>query len=134
MFQKLSVKHSVILVADFRRRFIGLLGYEFSSFEPTTALRVLWRDENKLPPHQQQRKQVTRSEVEKLFSARDLQRLERYSKDGCAYRLILDLLPKIADLLFADKVSAIELMQEQKVVTTSRIRRLSLFWTCMCAT
>ncbi|PIO34695.1 hypothetical protein AB205_0083130 [Aquarana catesbeiana] len=79
---------------DFRRRFLSLLSYQFSSFSPSVALNML---QNKNVKKESQ-SLITRLELEASFSPYDLKRLEMYSQNMVDYHLIMDLIPSIARL------------------------------------
>jgi N-acetyltransferase 10 len=93
---------------DFQRRFISLLSYQFKTFPSVTALSI---DESAsagskldadLAP-----KTITKSELDALFSAYDLKRLDSYANNMLDYRVILDLLPSIAFLYFTGRLKGI---------------------------
>jgi N-acetyltransferase 10 len=93
---------------DFQRRFISLLSYQFKTFPSVTALSI---DESAsagskldadLAP-----KPITKSELDALFSAYDLKRLDSYANNMLDYRVILDLLPSIAFLYFTGRLKGI---------------------------
>uniref|UniRef100_A0A8D3DRI4 RNA cytidine acetyltransferase n=1 Tax=Scophthalmus maximus TaxID=52904 RepID=A0A8D3DRI4_SCOMX len=97
---------------DFRRRFLSLLSYQFSSFSPSMALSIL---QNKNPG-------LTRllfptalgsSELAAHFSPYDLKRLELYSRSMVDYHLIMDLIPAVARMFFLKQLGDISLSAAQ---------------------
>lgn len=80
---------------DFRKRFISLLSYQFSTFSAAFALNIL---QNSIK--QAEVPELTRDELLKQFTTYDLKRLELYSQNLADYHLIVDLLPAIAHLYF----------------------------------
>nr|CAB3264206.1 N-acetyltransferase 10 [Phallusia mammillata] len=98
--------------ADFRRRFASLLSFEFAAFKPATALQVLHRRKKKTHHGDDQhtcstnrKDALSKQELDFHFSSYDMKRLDMYAKSMVDYHLILDLLPPLARLYFADKIS-----------------------------
>ncbi|GAB7356715.1 hypothetical protein MBLNU459_g7420t1 [Dothideomycetes sp. NU459] len=94
---------------DFHRRFLSLLSYQFRSFTSVQALSI---DESanagikldtSAPP-----RPLTKVELDQLFSPFDLKRLDSYSNNMLDYHVILDLLPKIAELFFTGRIKGDE--------------------------
>ncbi|KAF2437434.1 N-acetyltransferas-like protein [Karstenula rhodostoma CBS 690.94] len=90
---------------DFQKRFLSLLSYQFRTFPAVTSLSI---DESAsagskldvdLAP-----KPVTKSDLDKLLSAYDLKRLDSYANNMLDYHVILDMLPKIAELYFTGRL------------------------------
>jgi N-acetyltransferase 10 len=78
--------------ADFRRRFVHLLGYEFRDLPPGLALGIL-------EPGKQSRMSGQRRSVEQLkqmFSPYDLRRLESYARNLVDYHVVVDMMPTLA--------------------------------------
>uniref|UniRef100_A0A674DAR6 RNA cytidine acetyltransferase n=1 Tax=Salmo trutta TaxID=8032 RepID=A0A674DAR6_SALTR len=93
---------------DFRRRFLSLLSYQFSSFSPSMALNIL------------QNKSTTKtdassgnSELSGQFSPYDLKRLEMYSRNMVDYHLIMDLIPAVARMFFLKQLGDVTLSAAQ---------------------
>uniref|UniRef100_A0A3B4VII6 RNA cytidine acetyltransferase n=1 Tax=Seriola dumerili TaxID=41447 RepID=A0A3B4VII6_SERDU len=84
---------------DFRRRFLSLLSYQFSSFHPSMALSIL---QNK-----------NSSELGTHFSPYDLKRLELYSRSMVDYHLIMDLIPAVARMFFLKQLGDVSLSAAQ---------------------
>ncbi len=82
---------------DFRRRFVHLLAYEFRKMKPGLALAVLKPSESFGQVEvEDAQKQLER--VKDLFSPYDLRRLESYSKNLVDYHVVVDMLPKLAEM------------------------------------
>ena len=100
--------------ADFTRRFIQLLSFQFREFPVTLALNVLYRnrrqhDTNAVndasvspanPPSP-----VTLAELYVHLTKYDLKRIHLYARHLVDYHLILDLLPSIARLYFLERTN-----------------------------
>ncbi|KAI1342760.1 GNAT acetyltransferase 2-domain-containing protein [Xylariaceae sp. FL0016] len=91
--------------ADFKKRFLALLAYEFRHFESVTALSI---DEAansgaQLDPTTISQP-LTKEGLDAFFSPFDLKRLESYANNLLDYRVILDLIPPIADLYFKGRL------------------------------
>ncbi|KAF9736362.1 killer toxin resistant protein [Paraphaeosphaeria minitans] len=90
---------------DFQKRFLSLLSYQFRTFPAVTSLSI---DESasagskldaELAP-----KPVTKSDLDTILSAYDLKRLDSYANNMLDYHVILDMLPKIAELYFTGRL------------------------------
>nr|ASF90282.1 hypothetical protein SPAR01368 [Bartheletia paradoxa] len=89
---------------DFRKRFIALLSFKFREFASITALSIL---EAANGGDKVDRKDVIDvKELRRLFTPFDLKRLESYANNMLDYHVILDLLPTIAGLYFAQRLPA----------------------------
>lgn len=86
---------------DFRRRFISLLSYQFRSFTSAFALNILHN--TKVRIENNQKKKLTKEELEVHLTAYDIKRLELYSQNLVDYHLIVDLLSVLAKLYFSDR-------------------------------
>ncbi|KAK0183472.1 hypothetical protein PV327_001510 [Microctonus hyperodae] len=80
---------------DFRRRFVMLLSYSFTTYSPSLALSILTNNTF----------EISYSHVDKqiwdvYFTSCDLKRLEMYGNNVVDYHLIMDLLPSLAKLYF----------------------------------
>uniref|UniRef100_A0A7N8YAY9 RNA cytidine acetyltransferase n=1 Tax=Mastacembelus armatus TaxID=205130 RepID=A0A7N8YAY9_9TELE len=84
---------------DFRRRFLSLLSYQFSSFPPSLALSIL---QNK-----------NSAELAVHFSPYDLKRLELYSRSMVDYHLIMDLIPAVGRMFFLKQLGDVSLSAAQ---------------------
>ncbi|XP_030056626.1 RNA cytidine acetyltransferase [Microcaecilia unicolor] len=97
---------------DFRRRFLALLSYQFSSFTPSLALNVLQNKNVKKEPQTV----LNRSELAAIFIPYDLKRLEMYSRNMVDYHLIMDLIPAVSKLFFLQQLEPISLSAAQSAL------------------
>jgi len=88
---------------DFRKRFIALLSYKFREFASVTGLSVL---EAANAGALGERRGLSAREARELFSPFDIKRLESYANNMLDYHVILDLLPTLAALYFAERFPA----------------------------
>lgn len=93
---------------DFRRRFLSLLSYQFSSFHPSLPLSILQNKKSK-----EETTTLTSSELASHFSPYDLKRLELYSRSMVDYHLIMDLVPTVARMFFLKQLSDVSLSAAQ---------------------
>ncbi|XP_045146924.1 RNA cytidine acetyltransferase isoform X2 [Echinops telfairi] len=94
---------------DFRRRFLALLSYQFSTFSPALALSVI-QNRNIGTPAQPA---LSREELAALFLPYDLKRLEMYSRNMVDYHLIMDMIPTISRLYFLNQLGDLSLSAAQ---------------------
>jgi N-acetyltransferase 10 len=87
---------------DFRRRFISLLSYEFSQFSASFALNIIHNTNVK--PSTTGGQTLTRDELRVHLTLYDMKRLELYSQNLVDYHLIVDMLPTVARLYFAQRM------------------------------
>ncbi|XP_061576929.1 RNA cytidine acetyltransferase [Cololabis saira] len=92
---------------DFRRRFLSLLSYQFSSFSPSLALSIL---QNKC---KEDATTLTSSQLAAHFTPYDLKRLELYSRSMVDYHLIMDLIPTVARVFFLKELGDTSLSAAQ---------------------
>uniref|UniRef100_A0A8C6DWW5 RNA cytidine acetyltransferase n=1 Tax=Moschus moschiferus TaxID=68415 RepID=A0A8C6DWW5_MOSMO len=97
---------------DFRRRFLALLSYQFSTFSPPLALNIL-QNRNIGKPMQPA---LRREELEALFLPYDLKRLEMYSRNMVDYHLIMDMIPAISRLYFLNQLGDLALSAAQSAL------------------
>ncbi|XP_042309853.1 RNA cytidine acetyltransferase [Sceloporus undulatus] len=97
---------------DFRRRFLSLLSYQFSTFSPSLALNIL---QNRNVKHQSQ-PPISRNELEAVFTPYDLKRLEMYSRNMVDYHLIMDMIPTIAKMYFLKQLGDMTLSATQSAL------------------
>ncbi|GCC31718.1 RNA cytidine acetyltransferase [Chiloscyllium punctatum] len=98
--------------SDFRRRFLSLLSFQFSSFPPSVAQNILQNKNIKYdlkPP-------LCKSELEAKFTPYDLKRLDMYSRNMADYHLIMDLIPSISQLYFLNQLGGISLTAAQSAL------------------
>jgi N-acetyltransferase 10 len=91
---------------DFHLRFLSLLRYQFRDFPAVLALSV---DESanmgsKLDTSNDPQP-LSKSELDALLSPFDLKRLESYANNMLDYHVVLDLVPKLADLYFTGRLN-----------------------------
>ncbi len=96
---------SLLTLADFKRRFLSLLSYEFRDFPPALALSVLNYKPNTVLGDQSGavRLNQIKPELDFHFSPFDIKRLNAYSSNLVDYHVILDLLPTISRFYFLGK-------------------------------
>ncbi|EQB79155.1 N-acetyltransferase 10, partial [Camelus ferus] len=97
---------------DFRRRFLALLSYQFSTFSPPLALNIL-QNRNIGKPTQPA---LRREELEALFLPYDLKRLEMYSRNMVDYHLIMDMIPAISRMYFLNQLGDLALSAAQSAL------------------
>ncbi|KAM8860479.1 RNA cytidine acetyltransferase [Synchiropus picturatus] len=96
---------------DFRRRFLSLLSYQFSSFHPSLSLSILQNKTTNEPSSI-----LSCSELAAHFSPYDLKRLELYSRSMVDYHLIMDLIPTVARMFFLRQLGDVPLTAAQKAL------------------
>ncbi|RDL33166.1 RNA cytidine acetyltransferase [Venustampulla echinocandica] len=92
---------------DFHRRFLSLLAYQFRDFPSILALSI---DESanmgaKLDPENEPLA-LAKPQLDSLFSPFDLKRLESYANNMLDYHVVLDLVPKLANLYFTGQLKS----------------------------
>ncbi|XP_078540379.1 RNA cytidine acetyltransferase isoform X1 [Lissotriton helveticus] len=97
---------------DFRRRFLSLLSYQFSSFSPALALNILQNKNVK----KSSSSVISRSELEAVFIPYDLKRLEMYSRNMVDYHLIMDLIPVLSKMFFLQQLGDMNLSPAQSAL------------------
>ncbi|XP_017261286.1 RNA cytidine acetyltransferase [Kryptolebias marmoratus] len=93
---------------DFRRRFLSLLSYQFSSFNPSLALSILQNKKSK-----KEATTLSSSELTAHFTPYDLKRLELYSRNMVDYHLIMDLIPTVARIFFLKQLGDVSISAAQ---------------------
>lgn len=94
---------------DFRKRFLSLLSFQFSKFNPTLALNILQNKNAK----DDSPAALTCAELTTMFTPYDLKRLEMYSRNMVDYHLIMDIIPAIARLYFLKQLGDVTLSVAQ---------------------
>lgn len=94
---------------DFRKRFLSLLSFQFSKFNPTLALNILQNKNAK----DDTPAALTSAELTAMFTPYDLKRLEMYSRNMVDYHLIMDIIPAIARLYFLKQLGDVTLSVAQ---------------------
>lgn len=91
--------------ADFHRRFLNLLAYEFRKFTATQSLSIM-EGEKVATKDREPPKTVSKVDLDDLLSPFDLKRLESYANNLLDYHVIVDLLPLISALYFSGRLPA----------------------------
>ncbi|XP_058858969.1 RNA cytidine acetyltransferase [Acipenser ruthenus] len=97
---------------DFRKRFLTLLSYQFSSFPPALALNILQNKNARQDPDPL----LSRAQLDADFTAYDLKRLDMYSRNMVDYHLIMDMIPNIAKMFFLKQLGDISLSAAQSAL------------------
>uniref|UniRef100_A0A452GY11 RNA cytidine acetyltransferase n=1 Tax=Gopherus agassizii TaxID=38772 RepID=A0A452GY11_9SAUR len=97
---------------DFRRRFLSLLSYQFSTFPPSLALNILQNKNIK----QELQPPISRPELEAMFLPYDLKRLEMYSQNMVDYHLIMDTIPAVSRMYFLSQLGDTSLSAAQSAL------------------
>ncbi|KAG1944690.1 RNA cytidine acetyltransferase [Pimephales promelas] len=97
---------------DFRRRFVSLLSFQFSKFNPTLALNILQNKSAK----DDSPAALSSAELAAIFTPYDLKRLEMYSRNMVDYHLIMDMIPIIARMYFLKQLGNIGLSVAQSAL------------------
>ncbi|KYQ93042.1 putative N-acetyltransferase [Tieghemostelium lacteum] len=100
---------------DFRKRLQNLLGYEFRQFSSSMALSILMEKKSKDQLNTTSL-EISKSEMELLFSSYDLRRLESYSNNVSDYHVIIDMLPSLAKLYFQGKIKVEDISIIQSII------------------
>jgi len=106
--------------ADFKRRFLSLLSFQFRSFPSVLCLSILEaanqgikQDPSTTPAP------LTKAELDAEFTPFDLKRLDSYANNMLDYHVILDMLPRIATLYFAGRTPEVKLSGVQQSILLS---------------
>ena len=91
---------------DFHRRFLSLLSYQFRSFGSVQALAL---DESayagiNLLAEREVTTALDKQTLDDIFTPFDLKRLDSYANNMLDYHVIIDLMPKIAELFFTGRI------------------------------
>lgn len=89
-------------VADFGKRFLNLLAYEFRNFSAIQSLSIKEGEANALSERPRP-ESITKVELDRTMTPFDLKRLESYANSLLDYHVVIDLLPAIAFLYFSNK-------------------------------
>ncbi|KAF9761372.1 RNA cytidine acetyltransferase [Nosema granulosis] len=101
--------------SHFKKRFVGQLGYSFTTLPASLCLTLLY---NKIED---------RSIVEEIkLSQDDYERLERYSRNTTDFYQIIDIVPLIARLYFCDGFSAKLTLLQQSILLMVGLQHLSI--------
>ena len=91
---------------DFHRRFLSLLSYQFRAFGSVQALAI---DESShmgigLLADGEKARALDKAALDEVFTPFDLKRLDSYANNMLDYHVILDLMPKVAELYFTGRI------------------------------
>ncbi len=90
---------------DFHKRFLSLLSYQFRAFPSILALSIIESANAGVKLDTAYTVQpLTKSELDDCFSPFDLKRLDSYASNMLDYHVILDMIPKIADFHFTNRL------------------------------
>lgn len=105
---------------DFKKRFMNLLSYQFRVFPSINSLSIMESADaaEKLDPTVESHA-LTKLELDHLLSPFDLKRLDSYANNLLDYHVIVDLLPMIATLYFAGRLSDLKLSGVQACILLS---------------
>lgn len=105
---------------DFHRRFMELLSYQFRTFPSVLALSIDESANAGAALDDEEPRPLTKAELDKLFSPHDLKRLESYANNMLDYHVILDLIPRVAELYFLGRIkNAVKLSGIQQSILLS---------------
>ncbi|KAH3676167.1 hypothetical protein WICMUC_002189 [Wickerhamomyces mucosus] len=96
---------------DFHKRFLSLLSYDFKTFGAVQALNLI--ESTRSSQNLSEVEQLTKFQLDQIFSPFDLKRLESYSNNLLDYHVIVDLLPAISLIYFSGRVQEIKLSSIQ---------------------
>ncbi|PXF44521.1 RNA cytidine acetyltransferase [Gracilariopsis chorda] len=83
---------------DFRRRFVYLLGYEFSKMPSGLAMTILNVRPGFWEGSDGQQAAKTIGDVKSMFTPYDRRRLESYSRNLVDYHVVVDMVPRLAEM------------------------------------
>lgn len=83
---------------DFRRRFVQLLGYEFRLLPPGLALAILDAGSDDADTSNGESAADIIGKIKASFTPYDRRRLESYARSLVDYHVVVDLLPKLAEM------------------------------------
>lgn len=85
---------------DFRKRFVHLLGYDFRDLAPGLAVSILGRAPAKEGGDEEDESKTREAlvAVKAQFSPYDRRRLESYARSLVDYHVVMDMLPKLAEM------------------------------------
>ncbi|CCH60546.1 hypothetical protein TBLA_0D00360 [Henningerozyma blattae CBS 6284] len=101
---------------DFHKRLLQLLSYDFKKFTSIQALSVI-ESSKKLEDESNKPKELTRSQLDDIFSPFDMKRLDSYANNLLDYHVIVDLLPALSLIYFSDKMgNSVKLSSVQSAI------------------
>lgn len=96
---------------DFRRRFINLLSFSFSSYSSALALEIINNKAFKLS-----KTVISKTVLDTYFTSYDIKRLETYSDNKADYHMIMDLLPALSRMYFLNLMGDTDLPFIQQAI------------------
>uniref|UniRef100_A0AAV1VF88 RNA cytidine acetyltransferase n=1 Tax=Peronospora matthiolae TaxID=2874970 RepID=A0AAV1VF88_9STRA len=116
-------------VADSRRRFTSLLGYDFAKFPCALALGLLSdetvsstpdiNEDKQTPLHRGATGEISPAELAMVLTPYDAKRLKSYAKNMVDYHMIVDLVPSLARLYFLQRLPQMSLSYLQRAILVS---------------
>lgn len=91
---------------DFHRRFMELLSYQFRTFSSVLALSIDESANAGAALDEVDPAPLSKRELDERFTPHDLKRLESYANNMLDYHVILDLIPRIAELYFQGRIKS----------------------------
>merc|ERR1712166_965769 len=113
---QVNVQWLPTLYADFKRRWMVLLGFEFRNFPVALAMEMLNNKINSSDVEEAPTEALTHAEMDFMFSPYDLKRIEKYASNLVDYHMIIDLVPSIARMYFDRKAGSVKLSQAQEAI------------------
>ncbi|OAD62366.1 N-acetyltransferase 10 [Eufriesea mexicana] len=101
---------------DFRKRFINLLSFSFSTYSSSLALSILINNSVTSDITRLFLLALTKEILDIYFTSYDLKRLTMYSNNMVDYHLIMDLLPSLARLYFLNMMGDTYLSAVQSAI------------------
>jgi N-acetyltransferase 10 len=98
---------------DFHKRFLQLLLYEFRKFPAVQSLNII---EATKFAQEVAAKELTKPQLDDILSPFDLKRLDSYANNLLDYHVIVDMLPLISQLYFANKAKDVSLLSVQAAI------------------
>lgn len=99
---------------DFHKRFLSLLSYDFKKFPAVQALNLI--QSTRAAESADEIEQLTKPQLDQIFSPFDLKRLESYSNNLLDYHVIVDLLPAISLIYFSGRIQEVKLSSVQTAI------------------
>ncbi|CCF60285.1 hypothetical protein KAFR_0J02210 [Kazachstania africana CBS 2517] len=96
----------VAFANDFHKRFLSLLSYDFNKFTSVQSLNVIecCKKVSELYNGAEFSNELTRTQLDDIFSPFDLKRLDSYANNLLDYHVIVDLLPMLSILYFSGRM------------------------------
>ncbi|RKP27939.1 putative nucleolar ATPase Kre33, partial [Syncephalis pseudoplumigaleata] len=94
--------------ADFRRRFLTLLSYQFRDFHASLALSIMEAADagSGSGSGSGSRAMLKRGDLDRDLSPYDLKRLDSYAQQQLDYHVVLDMVPRLAEWYFERRMDA----------------------------